>query len=131
MTDLSSVFELFVFSDILELNREILKEGSSLILTLFKNISNDENRLTRINVQKIASLKDLFNSPINEVLFELNSEEQIEKISTILKDEGKTVVNIDLVIDDNVLKFRLKKSRQLDRKALNLLRNQEIQAIIS
>jgi DNA polymerase-3 subunit alpha len=131
LTDLSSVFELFVFSDILELNREILKEGSSLILTLFKNISNDENRLTRINVQKIASLKDLFNSPINEVLFELNSEEQIEKISTILKDEGKTVVNIDLVIDDNVLKFRLKKSRQLDRKALNLLRNQEIQAIIS
>ena len=45
LTDLSSVFELFIFSDVLELNREILKEGSSLILTLFKNISNDENRL--------------------------------------------------------------------------------------
>ena len=71
LTDLSSVFELFIFSDVLELNREILKEGSSLILTLFKNISNDENRLTRINVQKIASLKDLFNSPINEVSFEI------------------------------------------------------------
>ena len=56
-----------------------MKEGSSLILTLFKNISNDENRLTRINVQKIASLKDLFNSPINEVSFELKSKEQIEK----------------------------------------------------
>ena len=80
LTDLSSVFELFVFSDILELNREILKEGSSLILTLFKNISNDENRLTRINVQKIASLKDLFNSPINEVSFEIKSKLEIEKI---------------------------------------------------
>ena len=57
LTDLSSVFELFIFSDILELNREILKEGSSLILTLIKSISNDENRLKRINVQKIASLK--------------------------------------------------------------------------
>ena len=45
LTDLSSVFELFIFSDVLELNREILKEGSSLILTLFKNVSNDENRL--------------------------------------------------------------------------------------
>ena len=71
LTDLSSVFELFIFSDVLELNREILKEGNSLILTLFKNISNDENRLTRINVQKIASLKDLFNSPINEVSFKI------------------------------------------------------------
>ena len=131
MTDLSSVFELFVFSDILELNREILKEGNSLILTLFKNISNDENRLTRINVQKIASLKDLFNTPINEVSFKLNSEEQIKKISKILNDEGKTVVNINLVTEDNILKFRLKNTRKLDRKALNLLRNQEIQAIIN
>ncbi len=131
LTDLSSVFELFIFSDVLELNREILKEGSSLILTLFKNISNDENRLTRINVRKIASLKDLFNSPINEVLFELNSEKQIEKISTILSDAGKTVVNINLINEGNILKFRLKNTRKLDRKALNLLRNQEIQAIIN
>ncbi len=131
LTDLSSVFELFIFSDILELNREILKEGSSLILTIFKNVSNDENRLTRINVQKIASLKDLFNSPINEVSFQLNSEEQIEKISTILNDEGKTIVNINLVTEDNILKFRLKNARKLERKSLNLLRNQEIQAIIN
>jgi len=82
-------------------------------------------------VQKIASLKDLFNSPINEVSFQLNSEEQIEKISTILKDEGKTTVNINLVTEDNILKFRLKNARKLDRKSLNLLRNQEIQAIIN
>ncbi len=131
LTDLSSVFELFIFSDVLELNREILKDGSSLILTIFKNVSNDENRLTRINVQKIASLKDLFNSPINEVSFQLNSEEQIEKISTILNDEGKTIVNINLVTQDNILKFRLKNTRKLERKSLNLLRNQEIKAIIN
>jgi DNA polymerase-3 subunit alpha len=131
LTDLSSVFELFIFSDVLELNREILKEGSSLILTLIKNISNDENRLTRINVQKIASLKDLFNSPIHEVSFELKSEEQIKKISTILKDEGKTIVNINLSNGDNNLKFKLKNSRKLDRKSLYLLRNQEIQVKIN
>jgi DNA polymerase-3 subunit alpha len=131
LTDLSSVFELFIFSDVLELNREILKEGSSLILTLFKNVSNDENRLTRINVQKIASLKELFNSPINEVSFKLKSKDQLEKISSILKDEGKTVVNINLVKEDNILQFRLKNPRKLDRKLLNLLRNQEIQAIIN
>ena len=96
-----------------------------------KNTFNDENRLTRTNVQKIASLKDLFNSPINEVLFKLNSEKQIETISKILIDEGKTIVNINLVSENNILKFKLKNSRKLDRKALNLLRNQEIQAIIS
>ena len=131
LTDLSSVFELFIFSDVLELNRQILKEGSSLILTLSKNVSNDENRLTRINVQKIASLKDLFNSPINEVSFDLNSDEQIEKISKILQDVGKTVVNINLFKGDNILQFRLKNPRKLDRKSLNLLRNQAIKAKIN
>ncbi len=131
LTDLSSVFEIFIFSDVLELNREILKEGTSLILTLFKNISNDENRLTRINVQKIASLKDLFNNPINEVSFNVKSEKQVEEISKILKDEGKTVININLISEGNNLIFKLKNTRKLDRKSLNLLRNQEIQAIIS
>ncbi len=131
LTDLSSVFELFIFSEVLESNREILKEGSSLILTLFKNVSNEDNRLTRINVQKIASLKDLFNNPINEVSFELKSKAQIEKVSKILEHEGKTVVNINLVTENNNLKFRLKNPRKLDRKSLNLLRNQQIQAIIN
>jgi DNA polymerase-3 subunit alpha len=133
LTDLTSVFELFIFSDVLESNRDILKEGSSLILTLLKNVSNDENRLTRINVQKIASLKDLFKSPINKVSFNLKSKKQIDKIFSTLKDEGKTTVNINIITDDqeNVLKFRLKKARKLDRKSLNILRNQEIQAIIN
>ena len=44
LTDLSSVFELFIFSDTLEINRNILKEGNSLILTLIKTISGDENK---------------------------------------------------------------------------------------
>ena len=77
LTDLTSVFELFIFSDILELNREILKEGSSLILTLVKSISDAENRLKRINVQKIVSLKDLLNKPIQEVIFNLKSAKEL------------------------------------------------------
>ena len=131
LTDLGSVFELFVFSDVLEMNREILKEGNSLILTLIKNISNDENRFKRINVQKIASIKDLFNSPINEVLFEIKSDEELKEISEILNEEGKTIVNINFFGKTNILKFKLKNSRNLDRKSLNLLRKHQIQAIIS
>ena len=131
LTDLSSVFELFIFSDVLELNREILKEGSSLILTLHKNLSNDENRLTRVNVQKIASLKDMFNNPINEVSFQLKSEDQINEVYKILKNKGKTIVNINLITKDNILQFRLKNTRKLDRKSLNFLRNKEIEAIIN
>ena len=122
---------MFIFSDILELNREILIEGSSLILTLVKSISSDENRLKRVNVQKIASLKDLFNSPINEVSFDVKSSEQINKISRILNEEGKTTVNITFINDQKNLKFKLKKNRNLDRKSLNILRKSDILSTIS
>ena len=89
LTDLKGVFELFIFSDILEQNREILREGNSLILTLAKSISTDENRFKRINVQKIASLKDLFNSPINAVTFEVKTDEDVNEISKLIKEDGK------------------------------------------
>ena len=131
LTDLNSVFELFIFSDLLELNREILKEGNSLILTLIKNVSNDENRFKRINVQKIASLKDLFNSPINEVSFEVKSDIQIKEISKVIKSDGKTIVNINFLKEDKNLKFKLKNLRNLDRKSINLLRKKEIFSRIS
>ena len=131
LTDLNSVFEIFIFSDLLELNREILKEGNSLILTLVKNISNDENRFRRINVQKIASLKDLFNSPINEISFNVKTIEQIQKISKFLNQDGKTQVKFNLSTKDQILNFQLKKPMNLDRKSLNLLRKQQIQAEIS
>ena len=131
LTDLTSVFELFIFSDILELNREILKEGNSLILTLAKSISNDENRFKRVNVQKIGSLKALFNSPINEVSFNVKTEKDINEISKMLNEDGKTTVNINLTAEDKILKFKLKNLRDLDRKSLNLLRKREISSTIS
>jgi len=131
LTDLSSVFELFIFSDVLELNREILKEGSSLLLTLVKSISNDENRFKRVNVQKIGSLMDLFNSPIKEVSFDMNSDENLDIISKTLAEEGKTEVNVNMTINDKTLKFKLKKTRTLDRKSLNLLRKREISSTIN
>ena len=130
LTDLTSVFELFIFSDILELNREILIEGNSLILTLVKSISNDENRFKRVNVQKIGSLKDLFNSPIKEVFFELKSDDEVNEISKILDKDGKTAVNINLINDDKTLTFKLRNNRNLDRKSLNLLRKRDISSTI-
>ena len=68
LTDLTSVFELFIFSEILESNRNILKEGNSLILTVIKSLSDENNRFKRVNVKKIISLKDLINIPINQTI---------------------------------------------------------------
>ncbi len=130
LTDLTSVFELFIFSDILDLNREILKEGNSLILTLIKSISESENRFKRINVQKIVSLKDLLNKPIQEITFNLKSSKELDEISKFLPENGNTVINIKISDKNNDYSFQLKNKRNIDRKTVNLLRNKEISAII-
>ena len=131
LTDLSGVFELFIFSDILDLNREILKEGSSIILTLLKSISKDENRFKRINVQKIASLKDLLAKPIEEVTLKIKSLKELNDISKHLSENGDTCIQINVSDKNNEYKFQLKNKRNIDRKTINLLRNKEISAIIS
>ena len=129
-TDLTSVFELFVFSDILALNREILIEGNSLIITLVKSISNDENRFKRVNVQKIASLKDLFNKPVSEVIFNIKSTKDINQISKLVEEKGTTEVKINISDENKDISFKLKNKRLIDRKSINTLRNKDISTII-
>ncbi len=126
LTDLNNIFELFIFSDTLQMNREILKEGNSLSLTLSKSVANDKNRFTRINVQKIVSLKKLFDKPISEVTFKIKSKEQIEKLSKILNKKGKTKISIELQNEKSTLFFKLENPRKVDHKSLNLLKNEEI-----
>ena len=107
-----------------------MKEGSSLILTLVKSLTNDENRFKRINVQKIVSLNDLINKPITEVIFNLKSLKELDEISKLLSKNGNTFIKIRLSDDKNILDFQLKNKRNIDRKTLNHLRNKEISAII-
>ena len=131
LSDLSSVFELFIFSNLLEINRDILIEGNSLILTLKKNIIDDENRFKRINVTKIASISDLFNKPISNVEFTLNDFDKLEKISNILEEQGNTNINIQIKDKNYKLIFNLKKKRKIDKNSLSTLKNGEISTIIS
>ena len=130
LTDLSSVFELFIFSEILESNRDILKEGNSLIITVIKSLSDESNRFKRINVKKIASLKDLLNSPIKNITFNLNSLKDLNELSKFLVDPGETKIKIKIQENDKSLDFHLQNGRKLDRKTVNLLRNKEISSII-
>ena len=48
----------------------------------------------------------------------------------MLVKDGETLVHINLATNDQVLQFKLKNLKDLDRKSLNLLRNQQIQATI-
>ena len=108
------------------MNRDILKEGSSLILTLIKNFSSDEDKVKRINVRKIASLKDLFSGSIKEITLNLTSKEQLKEVQNFLEKKGETLVNINFSDDKETHKFKLKSLRNINRKSINILRNKEI-----
>ena len=131
LSDLSGVYEIFIFSDLLELNREILKEGNSLMLTITKNITDMNNRLKRFNVKKISSIKELYNKPISKIEFSVSDKKDIEELSKLFKKNGSTEVTIVLQQNKNKrLLFKLQNKRFLDRKSLNLINNDSIKAII-
>ena len=128
LTDLTSVFELFIFSDILDLNRDLLIEGNSLLLTVAKNLADQGNRFTRVNVKKITSLKNLYNQNINKVIFEIDNIDKIEILSDIINEKGKTEVSIYIKNDNEKFTFKLKNKRNVDRKLINLIKNKNISA---
>ena len=130
-SDLSSVFELFIFSEIFEMSRNMLQEGSSLLLTLTKNISEEDNRFKKINVRKITSLIEVTNKPIDKIEFIINDETDIEKLSKLFKTNGKTEVNLTLKDEGHNIYFKLKDKRQVDRKLINIIKNKGISSIIN
>ena len=127
--------KIFICRDFLKTlpTKEIYSGIGDVIHYLLPYDENNEllSEILKLSIgKKISKLID-FSVLISSRAMKIKSELEIEKISTILEGEGKTIVNINLNSGDNILKFRLKNARKLDRKALNLLRNQEIQAIIN
>ncbi len=130
-SDLSTVFELFIFSDIFEVNRDILKEGNSLLITLTKNYSDEENRFKKINVKKITSLKEITNKPIYKVEFLIKDINELKQINNLSKIDGKTEIKLTLKDNDKKIFFKLKEKRKVDKEFINSIKNKGISTIIN
>ena len=72
----------------------------------------------------------MFNKPVGEIIFNIKSTDDIDKISDFLKEEGTTEVKINLENNNNNISFKLKDKRFIDRKVINILRNNDISTII-
>ena len=79
--------------------------------------------ITRMKLQSAAHSE--------EVTFTIKSLEELNEISKFLSNEGETTIKIDMSNKEDNLSFELKNKRNLDRKALNLIRNKEILAQIT
>ena len=124
-SDLKGVFELFIFSEILERNRSILVEGKSLFLSLIKNIDKDKKNL-RVNIRNINLINDLLNKPIEKIEIDLKNIEDFTNLSSYLMEQGNTEVCINYLTKDKNVKFVLENKRKVDLNTVKLLKNLNI-----
>ncbi len=128
-SDLGGVFELFIFSDILELNRENIKEGKSVIITIFKNI-NETDKKIRVNVKKIIPLDEILNKPINNLIIKINNFKEFDILSEILDTRGDSEITFEVTENNKKYTLKLKNKRFVDKNILNSIKNQGISALI-
>ncbi len=124
-SDLDTVFELFIFSDVFEINRELLIEGNSLMLTLMKNYIDEDKTQKKINVKKVITLKDVINKPIDQLKISINNFSELKKIAKLKNDDGKTKMYFELTDGNKKLFFELKDKRKIDHRLINTLKINE------
>ena len=124
-SDKTREFELFLFSEILVKNREVLKESESFILTLQKEKPNGDQSKTRINVKKILPMDELLKQPYSKVTIELKENFQINDIKQILSAEGSTA--IDIIVNSKKQKayYSLQNRRKFDLNHFKRLKANE------
>ncbi len=124
-SDLSKVFEIFLFSDLLEENRKKLSEGKSFILTLVKDKDNQENRFKRLNVRKIVSLDSIKNLSYDNVHIEVNDTSSLEKLYEVIKEKGNSKIKISINENEKNYLFELKDKRKFDYKTFKYLNKEQ------
>ena len=82
--------------------------------------SNDDQN----NFKTIFKLKTKLEGITNERISD------IDKISDLIKSEGKTEVIINVADKNQNISFKLKNKRFVDRKSINIIRNNDIYTII-
>jgi len=120
-SDQSKMFELFVFSEILEKNREKLEEGKSFLLALIKDNDNQENRFRRINVRKIVSLEDITKLNYKTVHIEIDTPDSLKKLYESIKEKGDSKIKISIPEQHKNYLFELKEKRKFDYETLKHL----------
>ena len=130
-SDLSTVFEIFIFSEILENNRSVIKEGNSLLLELTKSPVNGDESKRRTNITKISQLKDIYEKPISKIEFLINNFQQLSELKNYLNNDGETKVKIKYKTDDKIMIFSLSNKRYINRKSLKLLKKHDIYSTIT
>ena len=124
-SDLKSEYELFMFSDLLIQKRPFLKVANSFILTLQKDISSNEAGTRRINIKNITDINELINTIHEKVIIEIKEKSDFSQLKDLLKEQGKTKVQIKITNTSKNYTFELKNPRKFNFKTFTAIKDKE------
>ena len=124
-TDLSQMFELFLFSENLIDNRQYLKVGNSFIINTKKDLAKDGTE--RINVTRVFFIENLIPKNIKEINIYIDSSNSLKNLKNYLKNQtGSTIVNLKYKRDNFLYNFRLSKTRKVNYDDIKHLKSEGI-----
>jgi len=119
LSDLSRMYELFIFSEILLANRDKMLPGNSFLINIVKEKMT--NGTTRLTVRKLTEINSIKEAKINNAEIIIKNLESINELKKILKDGGETKVLIRMNSKDKNYVFNLKTNKLIDASIVSVL----------
>ena len=119
LSDLSRMYELFIFSETLLANRDKLIPGNSFLANIIKEKMT--NGTTRLTVRKLTEINSIKEAKINKAEIIIKDLGSINELKKILKDSGDTKVSIRMSSKDKNYVFNLKNNKLIDASIVSVL----------
>ena len=121
-SDLSRMFEFFIFSEVLVANREKLSAGKSFLINVKREML--KSGIERTNVTKIFLINDISEKKIDNLDISINTPNNIESLRNQLSKDGKTTVSLSCVDNGKKLIFNLKNKRTITLESIKTIENE-------
>ena len=121
-SDLSRMFEFFIFSEVLISNREKLYPGKSFLISIKREML--KSGIERTNVSKIFSIDDIKEKSISNVSIEVKDADALKNIKNEITKDGKTSVSLSYNENGKNFIFKLKNTKNITSESLKIIENQ-------
>ena len=121
-SDLSRMFEFFIFSEVLVTNREKLSAGKSFLINVKREML--KSGIERTNVTKIFLINDISEKKIDNLDVSINTPNDIGSLKNQLSKDGKTAVSLSCVDNGKKMIFNLKNKRTVTLESIKTIENE-------
>ena len=121
-SDLSRMFEFFIFSEVLVANREKLTPGKSFLINVKRELL--KTGIERTNITKIFLIEDISEKKIKSLGVSIEKIEQIKDLKNHIAKEGETSISLNCNHMGKNLIFNLKNTRNVSEEIVKSIENQ-------